>query len=267
MKTTPAFAALLILSSTALAADPEIGATFAEVRAALGLPKGLAKAGTRQLLYFDRGQVEMTDGAVTHVALRSEEAQIAHETKILAAETRARETAELRRTELRAKGEALLAAKLADAHFNAAPLAYQVAYWEKFARTYPGVDCAEPLAIARLRFAEQLEAKRLVAEQAERLAELEAKLAFAEARASYASYGGRGYGRLRRDRHDDEPFTFWPVTYRYYDSPLPYATSPSLPLAQPTGISVDFGCDTRTNHPGRGRGHGHGRSHGRNGRI
>jgi hypothetical protein len=256
MKTTPVVAALLILSSTVLAADPQIGASFAEVRAALGLPKGLAKAGARQLLFYDRGQVEMTDGVVSRVALRSFEAQAAHESLLAATETRVREAAEQRRAKLQNEGEALKAAKLADAHFNAAPLSYQVSFWENFARRYPGVECAEQLTITRLRFAEQLEEKRLAAEQAARLAELEAKLAFAEARASYASYGGRGYGRRWRDRHDDQPYTLWPVTYRYYDSPLPYATSPGLTLAQPSGFSGDARCDTRTNHPGRGRGHG-----------
>ena len=251
---TPAFLALLALSVPPVAADPAVGATFAEVRTALGLPKGLAKAGDRQLLYYDRGQIELTGGRVSRVALRTIEAQAAHAAKVAADEARIREETEQRRARLQGEGEAVKAAKLADARFNAAPLAYQVSFWEDFARKYPGVDGREPLAIARLQLAEQLEEKRARAEQAARIAELEARLAAAETRATYAAYPWHGYSRRGRDRHDDRPFTLWPVTYRYYDSPQPYATSPTLPILNlPTATSR---VETRHGHPGRGHGRG-----------
>lgn len=264
---SPAFLALLTLSVPLCAADPALGATFAEVRTALGLPKGLAQAGERQLLYYDRGQVELSGGRVSRVALRTPEAQAAHESKIAASEARLREENEQRRARLKDEGEALKAAKLADDRFAAAPLAYQVSFWEDFARKYPGVDCREPLTIARLQLAEHLEEKRERAEQAARLAELEARFAEAESRASYVAYAGRGYGRRWRDRHDDRPFTVWPVEYRFYDSPQPYATSPTLPIFNlpqpvsihnPRGEPPDRGHGRDGDHPGRGHGRGQG---------
>lgn len=253
---SPAFLALLTLSVPLCAADPALGATFAEVRTALGLPKGLAQADDRQLLYYDRGQVELSGGRVSRVALRTIEAQAAHAAKVAADEARIRGENEQRRARLKDEGEALKAAKLADDRFAAAPLAYQVSFWEDFARKYPGVDCREPLTIARLQLAEQLEEKRERAEQAARLAELEARLAESESRASFVAYAGRGYGRRWRDRHDDRPFTVWPVEYRFYDSPQPYATSPTLPimnLPQPAPRA-----EARHEHPGRGHGRGQG---------
>lgn len=251
---TPAFLALLVLSVPLCAADPAVGATFAEVRAALGPPKGLAKAGDRQLLYYDRGQIELTGGRVSRVALRSAEAQAAHAAKVAAEEARIREESELRRARRLSEGEAVMAAKLADTRFNAAPLAYQVSFWEDFARRYPGVDCREPLAIARLQLAEQLEERRERAEQAARIAHLEARLAAAEMRTTYASYPWQGHGRRGRDRHDDRPLNFWPVTYRYYDSPQPYATSPTLPILNLPVITTR--TEPRPAHPGRGHGRG-----------
>ncbi len=251
---TPAFLALLALSVPLCAADPAVGATFAEVRATLGLPKGLAKAGDRQLLYYDRGEVELRDGLVHRVTLRSSEAQEIHAAKVAASEARLREESEQRRARLQGEGEAVKAAKLADARFHAAPLAYQVSFWEDFARRYPGVDGREPLVIARLQLAEQLEEKRERAEQAGRIAELEARLAAAETRVTYASYPWQGYSRRGRDRHDDRPYTLWPVTYRYYDSPQPYATSPTLPILNLPVVTTR--TETRHGHPGRGHGRG-----------
>ena len=249
---TPAVLALLALAVPVGAADPAVGATFAEVRSTLGLPKGLARAGERQLLYYDRGQIELTGGRVSRVILRTPEAQAAHEAKVAATEARLREETAQRHERLNREGEAVKAAKLADDRFAAAPLAYQVSFWEQFARKYPGVDCREPLTIARLQLAEHLEEKRERAEQAARLAELETRLAEAESRASYATYFGRGFGRRWRDRHADRPFTAWPVEYRYYDSPQPYATSPGLTISNLPQPTANY--EPRREHPGRGHG-------------
>lgn len=254
MKITAAVLAFAVVSAVATAAEPAIGASFAEVRSALGLPKAKLQRGERMILLYDRGEVELGHGAVTRVALRSLEAQATHVAKVAAREARAREESEQRRSRLKDEGEALLAAKKADARFNEAPLTYQVSFWEEFSRKYPGVDGREPLTIARLKLAEQVEVRREREQQAARLAELEARLAEAETRASYASYYGRGYGRRGRDRHDDQPFTVWPIEYRYYDSPQPYATSPSLPILNlPQPVSS---YEPRREHPGRGHGRG-----------
>lgn len=257
MKTTATILAFVVVSAVSTAAEPAIGATFAEVRSTLGLPKAKLQRGERMILLYDRGEVELNNGAVSRIALRSEVAQAAHEAKVAAREARVREESEQRRSRLLDEGKTLLAAKQADARFNEAPLTYQVSFWEEFSRKYAGVDCREPLTIARLKLAEQVEARREREQQAARLAELEARLAEAETRASYASYFGRSYGRRGRDRHDDRPFTMWPVEYRYYDSPQPYATSPNLPILNlPQPVSS---YEPRRGHPGRGHGHGRGR--------
>ena len=212
------FVFLLALPLILPAAEVRPGDTLDEVRAALGAPNGQLRVGDRHLLYYDRGEIELRSGAVTRVALLSE----ADYSALEAQRGRMREEQEIRRARLSAEGEALKARMLADPSFLAAPLAYQVAFWENFSRRYPGVSGTEPLLIARLRLAEQ---SRTQVEQEQRLAELEERVAEAEARAAeaalyrghaYYSYGG-GFAR--------HPFTLWPVEYRFNDIQPPYITT------------------------------------------
>jgi hypothetical protein len=222
MKTVP-FVLLLALPLVLSAGEVRPGDTLNTVRATLGAPRGQLLVDGRQLLYYERGEIELRAGAVTRVALLSEEDHAAREARRAAAAVRFREEQEILRARLSTEGEALKARKLADASFLAAPLAYQVAFWEDFSRRYPDVTSAEQLTIAHLRRAEQLEEKRARELREERLADLEARLLAAETRAdrnrSYAAFNSDGYAR--------HPFTFWPVEYRFFDSPLPYAVSPS----------------------------------------
>ena len=211
-------AALILVFPLALAAsEVQLGNSIEEVRAALGMPKGQVRVGARQLLYFDRGEVELQSGSVSRINLLSVEAQAALAIRRAAQTARIREEQEILRVRLTAEGEALLARKLADRSFQSAPVAYQVAFWEDFARRYPGVPVTDQLMVARSRLAELREQLRIQTEQAERLADLEARVREAEARASeaetyplrtgyYSSYaGGRSGGR--------QSYSAWPVAF------------------------------------------------------
>ena len=224
MKAVP-LALLLILPLPLTAAELRPGDTLTNVRATLGAPRGQLLVAGRQLLYYERGEIELQAGAVTRVALLSVEDHAAREAKRAAAAVRIREEQEILRARLSTEGEALKARKLADASFLVAPLAYQVAFWEDFSRRYPDVTSGEQLTIARLRLAEQLEEKRTRELREERLAELEARLIAAEAWTSAAR--NRSYTSFNSDGYARHPFTFWPIEYRFYNSPLPYAVSPS----------------------------------------
>ncbi len=219
MKIIP-FVLLLALPLLLPAAEVRPGDNLGEVRAALGVPNGQLRIGDRHLLYYDRGEIELQSGAVTRVALLSDADYAALEVR----RGRMREEQEIRRARLSAEGETLKGRMLADPSFQAAPLAYQVAFWENFSRRYPEVSGTEHLTIARLRLAEQ---RRIQVEQEQRLADLEARVAETEARAAeaefvvyrglaYYSYGG-GYAR--------HSFSLWPVDYRFNDIQPPYITT------------------------------------------
>ncbi len=170
------------------------------------------------------------------------------ETKRTAIAGRIREEQAARRAQVTAEGEKLMASKLADNQFQAAPLAYQVAFWEDFSRRYPDVPSAEPLTIARLRYAEQLEAKRIQVEQDMRLAELELRTREVEARADANAR------RIRHYRYADsasfQPFNMWPIEYHYFDVIHSPAASPGIFSQQPTyrsdsSIQLNFEPITR----------------------
>lgn len=207
------------------------GASLAEVRATLGAPKGEMQVNGRRVLYYERGAVELQEGRVTQVALRSPEEHAA----LLARDERMRTEREAQRARLMAEGTALRDRKLADAAFLAAPLAYQVSFWENFTRSYPGVSCAEPLTVAKIRFNEQLEEKRQRDEQADRLVEIEERrLAAAEREPVF--YPIRAYPSYYGRRHHHHEFGFNQITYHFNDtSASPYTTPSGSPYTTPSG--------------------------------
>lgn len=264
----PVLSLALAVSATpfVMAAEVQPGATLEEVRATLGSPKGVLRVGERHLVYYEQGEIELREKRVVRVALRSAEEQAA----LVARDERLRAEQVARRDRLVAEGTALRDGKLADAAFTSAPVAYQVAFWEDFARRYPGVPCAEPLTIARLKLNEQVEEKQRKSEEARRLAELEERLAAAEREP--VRYRVRSYPS-RHGRHDHErEFALWPVSYTYYDAPLPVYTTPTTPLinpfvgdpAQPVRRSyVPADCDRRGDDRRDWRGADRGRGRGR----
>ena len=217
------------------AADVRPGDTMVAVRQGLGTPRGELHLGGRDLFYYDRGEVESRAGVVTRVSLRSAEDQAALEARRAADALRVREENELRRARLTLEGNELKARKLADPAFETAPLVYQVAFWQDFSRRYSEVPVSEQLMLSRARLAEEMALSKERNEKEKRLADLEARIAEAEA----AEIRNRvivtgGYYSPYRDRRDYHPLSFGKIEYHFYDSPLPYATSPGMPPMQPT---------------------------------
>lgn len=188
---------LLMLPLILRASEIRPGDHFSTVQATLGEPRGRLQTEARELLYYDRGEVELSRGRVTRVALRSEQDQAAFETQRANEARRAREENALTQARLVTEGTALKARKLSDRAFQTSPLAYQITFWENFSRQYPEVPCAEELSLARARYAEQTAQAEL---QQRRLAELEARVAETEARAAAAQ---------RRAAH---PHTYYPFS-------------------------------------------------------
>lgn len=201
------------------AAPLERGDSLREVHQALGQPRGQVHRGEQHVLYYERGEVELREGAVVRVAMLSPEEYSAR----LTLEQRRSEERENRRQQRIEEGESLRDRKLADTSFAKAPLAYQVAYWEDFARRYPGVSVAEPLAIARLSLQEKIAEQNKRDEADARLAELELRLLEAERAPRYYAIGGFGYPR----RHEHHPFTLGPFDYTFFSAPLPPYSTPS----------------------------------------
>lgn len=235
MKAPALWFALVLATGTVLtAAEIRRGASLEEVRDTLGWPRGQVQVAGRQVLYYERGEVELQAGAVTRVALRSEE-----EHAILTArQERQLNERETRRLQQMAEGSALRDRKLADPAFLAAPLAFQVAYWEDFVRRYPEVSCVEPLTIARLRLNAQFEDQRERDEQADRLDAIEERFAAVERRpVIYPLFTSSPYYSHRHHHH--QPFGLGPITYTIYDAPLPPYTTPSgNPAGNLTGGSI-----------------------------
>jgi hypothetical protein len=162
---------VIVLPLTMNAHDVAIGDSAVQVREMMGAPRGQVHVGGRDLLYFDRGEVELNHGQVSRVGLRSPDEQNAFESKQAAAAARTDEA----RNRLMEEGRVLMASKLSDPVFLATPYSYQVSFWENFAHRYPDVSPAEQLLVVRSRLAEQVakaEADRAQAAQAQRVADL-----------------------------------------------------------------------------------------------
>jgi hypothetical protein len=218
----------------AVAGEVSPGDSWAEVKATLGTPKGQVQRDGRQILYYERGSVEMVSGQVATVSLRSPEEQAA----LMAREEVQRAEREAIRDRLNAEGIALRDRKLADTNFLSAPLAYQVSFWETFARSYPGVPCGEPLIIARMRYNEQLAEKSRREAEAERRAEQEERLAAAER--DNTVYPIRRFVSYRGHFHHSRDTGLGPITYHFNDTGLtPYSTPVGNPAGSLTGPVVD----------------------------
>jgi hypothetical protein len=188
-----------------------LGDNSEAVRSSLGTPRGRTQVGAREIFYYDRGEVELNSGTVTRVALRSADEQLALDAKREADAERYRAEQEMHFARMTASGEALKARKLRDPVFQATPAAYQVAFWQDFSRQYTEVPCAEQLQVAQARLSESQA-------QTQRLADLEARVADAEAQLDsthshdysdgfypygygYASYGYASHGYHSGQNH------------------------------------------------------------------
>lgn len=223
----------LLAGMPLLAAGVSVGDSASDVRAQLGRPAGEASRGERVVYYYPQGVVEFAVGRVSRVALLGEDEFRAAEARRTEAEERAKAAREQRRTE----GEALKAAKLASQAFTAAPWSYQVRFWEEFAARYPGVSCQDELAAARLRLAQEEETRREREIERERGEARDFPARIWAAEREFAAYipvrpSHRFYHRYH-GLQDYHAFDLGRIEYRWYESPLPYATSAGLPPAQP----------------------------------
>lgn len=220
-----------------MAAEVGPGATYAEAVAELGSPRGRLQLGDRNLVYFERGEIEMREGRVTRVDLRTPE----ENALLLAREEQQRSVRVDRQRELVAAGKAERDAKLADDNFRNAPVAYQVSYWQDFVRRYPGVSVAEPLTIARMKYNEQLEQKQQADRETQRREEREERELAAQRDRSevYPLYTGSPYYRRYRPDYASSP-GFVP-TYTFYSSPLPpYSVPSGNPAGSFNGPVISF---------------------------
>ena len=229
MKTLP-LALLVALPVVLPAAEVRIGDSLNEVRTVLAEPAGQVRIGDRQLLFYDRGEIELRAGVVARVALIPVEDFARLQARRAEQAVRAREEREIRQARLSAEGTELRGRKLADPYFRAAPAAYQLAFWEDFSRRYPDVACTEQLADARARRGEQLDLIRAKDEADARVAELEARLQEVESKVaqngtSVVRYRYYSYGR------NSPPFTLWPVEYHFANQTPLYPATPFKPAA------------------------------------
>lgn len=230
---------LLSLSATVVCAEIKPGDSPAEVRAALGVPRGQTALAGREILYYDRGQVEIRAGVVTRVSLRSDAEQADFEARRAAEAIRVRDEQDIRRAKLTVEGEKLKALKLADASFQNLPLSYQVAFWQDFSRSYPDVASAEVLSEARLKLATEMEETRRNEDLAARLAVLEERVAGEETAVSLVAESSNRFYPRNYYYHDSSfrDYERKQPSLRYethlYEYPLPYATSPGMPPRQP----------------------------------
>ena len=137
-------AMLLLLAAPMLAhaTDVHPGDSLADVQTALGAPNGQVQVDGKLILFYDRGQVQLTDGKVTRLDLLSPEAFAAQQAQQKADDAQAEQL----RAQRIAKGEALKAKKLADPKFISEPPGDQLAFWQDFRLRYPEVSCDDEYA-------------------------------------------------------------------------------------------------------------------------
>lgn len=191
------------------------GTTRDQAIAELGAPTGTIVMGTREVLYYDRGTVELRDGKVVRANLVTpEEARQRREAEARAYQQWLRAEAE-RIARRKAEGEQELKRMLNDPAFLIEDAESQLEIWQDFMRKYPEVPVGSYVLDAQ-RQADEARERR---ETAERLSNLEQRTAEAEARARAAEDEA---DRLRSQTSTSYSLV-WPVPYYYYPSRPSYA--------------------------------------------
>jgi hypothetical protein len=177
---------LLAVATMTVRADVKVGDSLEQVLSAMGEPRGEIKAGTYQLLYFERGRVELRNGKVSKMDLVSE----AQQEKIrLSREKQQAEAAQMAaeaRTKRIVEGMALRKSKLAETAFMNAPASERVAYWQSFKKLYPEVPLGAEYTTALADLEKDLAVQRIASAQQRQLDSLEQRVADAEDRAKRA---------------------------------------------------------------------------------
>lgn len=193
----------LLWSANLVASTGEIrpGDSREQVEAVLGAPSGWIQGGTYQLLLYDRGSVEIRDGAVSKVEIVSAEE---HERRLRERAIRAaerRETEEALRAQRIEKGNALKDRTVADADFLSSPPEAQLRFWSNFKQNYPEVPAEFEYRDALSAYERDEDARRAERElqmAAQQLARLEVKAEKAEREAEKAEERAERAERRRR---------------------------------------------------------------------
>ena len=148
--------AVIILTATAAwAADPQVGDSKDRVLDNLGNPKGRMSIKNMEVLFYDRGSIELLDGKVSMVKLVTAE-QLARQQAAQAEQEK--RSAEARK-KLIAEGEVEKQRLLDDPAFARKSPAEQAEAWRKFAAKYPGVSVAGEIEAANADAAEEARRK------------------------------------------------------------------------------------------------------------
>ena len=137
---------LTVLSAgVSFAADPKQGDTRDQVLDSLGQPSGKMMLVPQEILYFDRGTVELTDGKVTKVKLVSQADAEARIAKQKAETEAAAQQAAEQKQKLIEQGRQEKSTTLANTFFCSQTGAQQLAYWEDFSKRFPDVPVADEI--------------------------------------------------------------------------------------------------------------------------
>jgi hypothetical protein len=193
---------LLMLSGAVLALAPadravavSEGDSLAQVLEELGQPGSYIQWNGNETLYYDRGKVQLAEGAVVEAQLVSAaEAKRQLELGLLESAQRQEELRLLRERRV-VEGAAALEALIDDPAFQLLPASSRLARWRAFRKAYPETPFSEDYFIAMRE--RELELKEEQA--ARRLRELEAEVAQAEAQATQAR--NEAYDSYQRSRY------------------------------------------------------------------
>lgn len=191
MKTFLLTLALLCLALSGRGGDVVIGSTRGEVLAALGEPNGSIDGGSYQLLYYERGKVELVSNVVVKIDLLSEDETVKRRLLREKQEAEARVAAEKARIQRIAEGTQVRQTKLADASFRAMAAPERLAFWQRFKQLYPEVPLGDEYTLALTETEREYARQREETERLNSLARLEQRVASAERRAAEAEEEAR----------------------------------------------------------------------------
>lgn len=191
MKTFLMVLAVVCLALIGRAGDLKVGATYSDVMAALGEPKGSIDSGGYQLLYYERGKVELRSNVVVKIDLISEDEAVKRRLLRERQEAEALVAAEKARAQRIADGTQIRQTKLADASFRAMSAPERLAFWQRFKQLYPEVPLGDEYALALSETEREYARQRTENERLDSLARLEQRVANAERRAADAEEQAR----------------------------------------------------------------------------
>ncbi len=238
----------------ATGAEVRVGDSRDLVREHLGEPRGRLEYDDTEILFYERGRVELVRGVVAEVRLISAEAFERDRAAREEEAARQRAAREKRMAERYVEGVRVREGKLADTAFMNAPASQRVAYWQEFKRRYPNVEVGEAYLMALAEQEEVLAARAEAVRREQRIADLEVRVAQAEERAR------RAEEEAVRNRPGVQ---YWGVGYTYpvylynrdYPSKRCKPLSPASPLPSSDlklphrGYHTVRSCGVRPLHP------------------